>query len=33
MVIVFTDADGRPRPWPDDVARALRDGTPVAADA
>ena len=31
MVIVFTDADGRPRPWPDDVARALRDGEPVAA--
>lgn len=33
IVIVFTDADGRPRPWPDDLARALRDGVPVTADA
>ena len=28
MVIVYTDADGRPRPWPDDLIRALRDGVP-----
>jgi YbgC/YbaW family acyl-CoA thioester hydrolase len=33
MVIVFTDAQGRPRPWPDDVARALREGAPVAGTA
>ena len=31
MVIVFTDADGRPHPWPDDVARALRNGAPATA--
>jgi YbgC/YbaW family acyl-CoA thioester hydrolase len=30
MVVVFTDADGRPQPWPDDLARALRDGVPVS---
>ena len=32
VVIVFTDAEGRPRPWPEDVARALRDGAPVTAE-
>jgi YbgC/YbaW family acyl-CoA thioester hydrolase len=31
MVIVFTDAQGRPRPWPEEVARALRDDVPVTA--
>ena len=33
MVIVFTDAQGRPRPWPEEVARALRDDVPVAGTA
>ena len=27
IVIVFTDDSGRPRPWTDELARALRDGT------
>ena len=30
VVIVFIDGDGRPSPWPDDIARALREGVPVA---
>lgn len=29
VVVVFIDADGRPAPWPDAVARALTDGVPV----
>lgn len=29
VVVVFIDGDGRPSPWPDAVARALRDGVPV----
>jgi YbgC/YbaW family acyl-CoA thioester hydrolase len=33
MVVVFTDADGRPQPWPDDLVRALRDGVPVSTGA
>jgi acyl-CoA thioesterase FadM len=30
LVIVFIADDGRACPWPDDVARALADGVPVA---
>jgi acyl-CoA thioester hydrolase len=30
VVIVFIDGDGRPSPWPDDIARALREGVPAA---
>jgi YbgC/YbaW family acyl-CoA thioester hydrolase len=30
VVIVFTDAEGRPSPWPDDIARALREGVAAA---
>ena len=33
MVVVFTDANGHPQPWPDDLARALRDGVPVMTGA
>lgn len=29
MVVVFIGEDGATRPWPDDVARALRDGVAV----
>lgn len=29
IVIVFLGPDGRPAPWPDGVARALRDGVPA----
>lgn len=29
VVIVFIDADGRPCPWPEEVARALSDGVPA----
>ena len=29
IVAVFVDGHGRPQVWPDDLARALRDGVPV----
>ena len=29
LVAVFTDGEGRSAPWPEEVAAALRDGTPV----